>query len=174
MNIKPTSVGLPVPANPLCANEDLSLTVLVYHISPAEDPDVTITVIIAISQVIDPTTGKGPVLYTLNNSSYMGDISDPLLLSTITQDSTSYPAARNVHDTGSSNTVRIIFINTFAAPHPMHFHGHDFQVLAQGHGTWDGTIINPSNPQRRDVQMVWFGVNAMNPKVGSDYLVIQY
>lgn len=27
-------------------------------------------------------------------------------------------------------------------------------VLAAGAGTWDGTITNPTNPQRRDVQQV--------------------
>lgn len=34
-------------------------------------------------------------------------------------------------------------------------HGHDFQVLHEGGGTWDGTtIINAHNPQRRDTQML--------------------
>lgn len=36
----------------------------------------------------------------------------------------------------------------------MHIHGHDFQVLHDGDGMWDGTITNPSNPQRRDTQML--------------------
>jgi len=37
----------------------------------------------------------------------------------------------------------------------MHLHGHNFFVLAVGTGDWDGkTIVNPSNPQRRDVQIV--------------------
>lgn len=37
----------------------------------------------------------------------------------------------------------------------MHLHGHDFQVLNEGDGTWDGTtIINPENPNRRDTQML--------------------
>jgi FtsP/CotA-like multicopper oxidase with cupredoxin domain len=33
-------------------------------------------------------------------------------------------------------------------------HGHNFFVLSEGPGTWDGTVTNPSNPQRRDVQML--------------------
>ena len=37
------------------------------------------------------------------------------------------------------------------------------QVLAEGVGTWDGTIVNPSNPQRRDTQLI-------RP---SGYLVVQ-
>jgi hypothetical protein len=37
----------------------------------------------------------------------------------------------------------------------MHLHGHDFQVLHEGDGRWDGrTIINPKNPNRRDTQML--------------------
>lgn len=39
-------------------------------------------------------------------------------------------------------------------PRQMHLHGHNIFVLAEGEGDWDGTIINPSNPQRRDVQLV--------------------
>ena len=37
----------------------------------------------------------------------------------------------------------------------MHIHGHNFQVLASGFGSWDNkTIIRPSNPQRRDTQIM--------------------
>jgi Multicopper oxidase len=37
----------------------------------------------------------------------------------------------------------------------MHLHGHNFQVLHEGNGlTWDGTIVNPSNPIRRDVELI--------------------
>lgn len=36
----------------------------------------------------------------------------------------------------------------------MHLHGSDFYVLHEGPGTWDGTIVEPSNPMRRDVQVV--------------------
>ena len=173
ISIEPTTLGLPVPANPSCGNDDLSLTIPVYSI-PVANPDLTIMVTIAPSQVIDPATGLGPVLWTLNNSTFIGDNSDPLLLSAITSDTTTFPSFRNVYDTASATTVRIILINTFLAPHPMHIHGHDFQVLAQGQGTWDGVITNPSNPQRRDVQMMWFGANATDPAIGPNYLVVQY
>jgi hypothetical protein len=36
----------------------------------------------------------------------------------------------------------------------MHPHGHNFWVLAEGKRTLDGTITNPSNPQRRDTQLM--------------------
>lgn len=47
----------------------------------------------------------------------------------------------------------------------MHIHGHNMQILASGVGSWDNTtIINPQNPQRRDVQLI--GPNG--------YLVVQF
>lgn len=33
----------------------------------------------------------------------------------------------------------------------MHLHGFNMYILSEGNGTWDGTIVRPSNPQRRDV-----------------------
>lgn len=36
----------------------------------------------------------------------------------------------------------------------MHLHGHDFWVLEEGFGTWNGTIVNAANPARRDVHVV--------------------
>ncbi|KAE9988549.1 hypothetical protein EG328_009682 [Venturia inaequalis] len=36
----------------------------------------------------------------------------------------------------------------------MHLHGHEYQILAEGHGTWGGVITNPNNPARRDVHIL--------------------
>lgn len=36
----------------------------------------------------------------------------------------------------------------------MHMHGHNFFVLHQGPGAWDGTVTNAANPMRRDVMLV--------------------
>jgi FtsP/CotA-like multicopper oxidase with cupredoxin domain len=61
--------------------------------------------------------------------------------------------------------VYFIMETALAAPHPIHLHGHDFYVLAQGTGTYtDSTTINLTNPPRRDV--------AMLPAAG--YLVIAF
>lgn len=38
-------------------------------------------------------------------------------------------------------------------------------VLAEGTGTWDGTVVNPDNPQRRDVQQV---------RANGGYIVVQF
>jgi FtsP/CotA-like multicopper oxidase with cupredoxin domain len=65
---------------------------------------------------------------------------------------------------GSNSSIRLVVTNNSPAPHPMHLHGHTMSVLAEGVGTWDGTITNPSNPQRRDTQQVLVG----------GYIVIQF
>ena len=36
----------------------------------------------------------------------------------------------------------------------MHLHGHDFWVLAEGVGEWDGVVTNPANPLRRDTHLL--------------------
>lgn len=63
-------------------------------------------------------------------------------------------------------------INTLLTPvEPMHLHGHDMWVLNDGPEQWDGTIINPENPQRRDTQSlsphghIVFQYNLDNPGV---------
>jgi multicopper oxidase len=66
--------------------------------------------------------------------------------------------------------MRIIVYNTFVpVGHPMHLHGHEFQVLAEGFGSWDGTITNPSNPMRRDVQFL----QPASPTAGRSFTVLQ-
>jgi len=37
------------------------------------------------------------------------------------------------------------------------------QVLSEGTGTWNGAVVNPTNPQRRDVQILR----------GAGYMVLQ-
>jgi FtsP/CotA-like multicopper oxidase with cupredoxin domain len=77
----------------------------------------------------------------------------------------------NVQKFGSHRTIRVVVTNPTNHSHPMHLHGHSMFILQKGIGTWDGTIVNPHNPQRRDVQVlpangytVW-QINADNPGV---------
>ena len=65
--------------------------------------------------------------------------------------------------------MRLVVYNTFLASHPMHLHGHNFNVLAEGFGKWNGVITNQGNTQRRDTQLVQGGTPA-NPA----YIVLQY
>ena len=70
-----------------------------------------------------------------------------------------------VYDVGDAKIVRIVVNNpTFAQnAHAMHLHGHDFQVISNGVGFWDGKV-QKDNPMRRDTQIV----------VPDGHLVFQY
>ena len=100
------------------------------------------------------------------------ETSHPILI-LANQGNFSYPLDPewNVYNFGTNSSVRIIIRNHFPAAHPMHLHGHNFNVLAEGTGTWDGTIQHIQNTQRRDVQL-------LQPSNGDGsvpgYIVIQY
>jgi FtsP/CotA-like multicopper oxidase with cupredoxin domain len=81
----------------------------------------------------------------------------------------SYPSARNVLDLKNAKSARVIFRNYNPYIHPMHLHGHNFQVLAEGTGAWDGTVTNPANPQRRDTHLMPPGMDTV-----PTYLVMQW
>lgn len=66
----------------------------------------------------------------------------------------------------ADETIYFVISTTFAQAHPIHLHGHDFWVLAQGTGTYTpGTdTLTTTNAPRRDVAML----------PASGYLVIAY
>ncbi|KIW06571.1 uncharacterized protein PV09_02999 [Verruconis gallopava] len=108
--------------------------------------------------------------------SYSGNYTDPLLYKGVIENEQfttglEYDPNRalfnpdQVYDVGTNKTVRVVVNNpTFAQnAHAMHLHGHDFYVLSNGAGVWDGTL-NTRNPMRRDTQIV----------VPDGHLVFQY
>ncbi|KAL5114595.1 hypothetical protein ACEQ8H_007500 [Pleosporales sp. CAS-2024a] len=55
----------------------------------------------------------------------------------------------------SGQIVQINYENPNAYPHPIHLHGHQFQMVARGSGSWNGDESSlPSKPPRRDVWVV--------------------
>ncbi|KAK7710263.1 hypothetical protein SLS64_005847 [Diaporthe eres] len=57
---------------------------------------------------------------------------------------------------GEDEWAYVIIETTLAVPHPIHLHGFDFFVLAQGSGTYTSgtTTLNLDNPPRRDTAML--------------------
>ncbi|KAF2686030.1 multicopper oxidase [Lentithecium fluviatile CBS 122367] len=156
-----------------CKNDDLTLGIPLCKI-PIEEPSVT--------QRLDfefKSNGTN-FLWYINNSSYRGDYNAPILLQAKDSDY-DYKPEWNVFDFGSNKTVRLHMVNHgFIGSHPMHLHGHDFHVLAEGFGEWDGTVTNPENSVRRDVQTLQNGIpTTPNPQLGNatvtpSYMVIQF
>ncbi|CAG8417179.1 unnamed protein product [Penicillium salamii] len=93
-------------------------------------------------------------VWIMNNRTQRTDYSNPILL-LANNGNFSYPDPEwNVYDFGSSKTIRIVLNTVYQSAHPMHLHGHSFQVISEGPGAWDNkTIINPENPARRDTHM---------------------
>ncbi|KAI9740140.1 MAG: hypothetical protein M1818_004891 [Claussenomyces sp. TS43310] len=113
--------------------------------------------ILEINMTINTT---GHQVWTVNSSSFRGDYNAPLLL-LANEKNISYPLDPewNVYDFGSNGSFRLVVNNdspfSSRLSHPMHMHGHNFFVVAEGNGRWDGqTIVKPQNPQRRDTQML--------------------
>ena len=89
----------------------------------------------------------------------MGDLNNPILLQLANASSSSLllssPAPElNIYNYGNDPAMRLLLLNSAPPSHPMHLHGHDFAILAEGVGAWDGKIVNPQNPTRRDTHMI--------------------
>jgi hypothetical protein len=88
----------------------------------------------------------------MNNRTERTDYNSPLLPLAAANSLTNLDPEWNVYDFGLNKTVRIVLNTDYVAAHPMHIHGHSFQVLSAGPGPWDGTtVVNAENPLRRDV-----------------------
>lgn len=146
-----------------CQNDPLSETVPYYSITPAT-PDLVQEVDITYQS--NGTTN----LFYMNNSTFRANYNDPVLLDA-KENHTDFPAEYNVYNLGSAQNIQIVLYNyATTGSHPMHLHGHNFQILAQGFGKWDGSSVNGNNPQRRDVHILPNAGSTSDPS----YMVLQY
>ena len=159
----PSTTGYALPDNPGCENDPLTSTVPSCAIA-VDDPGTTFTINMTVA-----ANSTGSNLWTMNGVAFEGDYNSPVLLN-VNQGDDTFETNWNVYNLGDASSVRLIVYNQFLADHPMHLHGHDFQVLATGTGIWDGTITNPSNPQRRDVQQIAANGSVSDPT----YIVLQW
>lgn len=169
----PTSTATPVD-DTLCGNDPLDKTIPFFPFPATSKPATTQTIGITIGR-----NATGSLLWSMNGSSFRANYDHPILL-LANGGNVSYPfdPQWNVYNFGTNNSVRIIIENHTGAAHPMHLHGHNFNVLAEGVGTWDGTVAHIQNTQRRDVQLVQpAGAPAAGAPPGSGppgFIVIQY
>lgn len=182
--------------NTYCGNDPLFETVPYYPIAPGE---AATTEVIPIELKSNGTH----LLWYMQDRTMRIDYNNPTLLEA-KLGNLSFPYIENVHNYGTNSSVRFIVENFGDEPHPMHLHGHNMFILAEGScssssagvnltgavnstrkrdlsidyqdstmhrrdandtaSCWDGTITNPNNPQRRDVQMLLPG----------NYIVVQW
>ena len=161
--IPTTTSSVPDSEIELCDNDALTSTVPYFSLTPPPKPETTQEVSITYQ-----SNGTNNLFY-MNNSTFRADYNDPLLLEA-KLGHTTFPAESNVYNFGESKSIRLVVYNyATTGVHPMHMHGHNMYVLATGTGTWDGTITNGQNPQRRDVQLLPQAVSDTEP----GHIVIQ-
>ncbi|KAF2875606.1 Cupredoxin [Massariosphaeria phaeospora] len=149
-----------------CKNDDLSITAPICKI-PLEEPSTTEKL------DFDFRSNGTHFVWFVNNSSYRGDYNQPVLLQAKSGD-LDFKPEWNVFNFGTNKTVRLHLVNHgLIGGHPMHLHGHDFHVLAEGFGEWDGTVTNPENTIRRDVHILENGRNT-TAGVEPSYMVLQF
>ncbi|KAH8433918.1 uncharacterized protein LDX57_011554 [Aspergillus melleus] len=146
----PTSNSTASLASNNCRNEPLSSTVPYYPQTPPSRVSTTETLEITLAQ-----NASGNVLFFVNNVTFRVNYNTPVLLLGC-HGNFSYPESPdlNLWNFGANSSIRLVVYNLYEMQHPMHLHGHNFWVLAEGRGTWDGVVNNPQNPQRRDTQIL--------------------
>lgn len=168
-NAVPTTTStVPVSRINECFNDALSSTVPVYSITP-QPPTSTQTINITFDN------NGTQWLFNMNGNSFRDDYNDPNLLEA-KLGNVSFPADQNVYDFGSNKSVSLVVYNFIPASHPMHMHGHNFYVIDEGFGTWDGNHSgNTTNPQRRDTQLLQKAQADGNGTVTApSYVVLQF
>ncbi|KAI8632817.1 multicopper oxidase [Xylariaceae sp. FL1651] len=93
--------------------------------------------------------------WTLNSTSMVVDWENPTL-SQVVDGETTFETDNGVIELPDANVwVYMAIDTTLTVPHPIHLHGHDFYILAQGTGTYSSDItLNTANPPRRDTAML--------------------
>ena len=146
--VKPTTTSSVNDSSQVfCANDALETTIPKYVIPAADPPGVTEEITITLQ------SNGTHQLYYMNNVSFRADYNNPTLQQVHSGNLTFAPETA-VHNYGTNASVRLVVNNEDSLGHPMHFHGHNIQVLSEGPGAWDGTITRVDNPQRRDVQLI--------------------
>ncbi|KAF2704103.1 multicopper oxidase [Pleomassaria siparia CBS 279.74] len=170
----PTSTKIPYTLTGDCVAQPLSKTrpLVAQPLAPLGPSFVqTLDYTLALNY-----TPMGAPQFLVNGRRFRANYSQSLLL--LANDdggsedaSAEYGILSNVWDFSYNKTLRMILNNFFVSPHPMHLHGHDFWILAQGRGVWDGTIQgNTSNLMRRDThQMIGAGADG-----SPSYLVLEF
>ncbi|QSZ30281.1 hypothetical protein DSL72_004803 [Monilinia vaccinii-corymbosi] len=107
------------------------------------------------SSVIVTSLTRSDNVWKFNGTSLRLNWTEPTLL-TILNGGSIWPASYNVIPIDSTTTNQgwtVLAITGSPGPsHPIHLHGHDFWVLAQGPGAYSSSIVlNLVNPPRRDV-----------------------
>jgi FtsP/CotA-like multicopper oxidase with cupredoxin domain len=113
-------------------------------------PDLTLTYDVTFG-----TNKTGNREWYMNNITFKADWSRPLLFEA--EDGNANYLAQRQHVLTTIpekvRTIRVVLNNKFSI-HPFHLHGGNFQIVSEGDGVWNGTIMNRKNPARADTELL--------------------
>ncbi len=132
-----------------CDDEDVSDLVPYYALDAIDD---------STEDDFAVTVGRSNNLFKwyMAATTFVAEWDDPTLLQ-IYNDDTNFTTSSHVIELDTADEWVYFFIETTqAVPHPIHLHGHDIFILAQGSGTFDSstTTLSLTNPPRRHVAML--------------------
>ncbi|KAL4880552.1 Cupredoxin [Aspergillus karnatakaensis] len=102
------------------------------------------------------TVGRNPqnlFRWFLNSTSMLVYWEDPTLLQIADGDNVYAESSAVIDLPNGDEWVYLIVNTTIPVSHPIHLHGHDFFILAQGTNPWDG-VVKLDNPPRRDTAVL--------------------
>ncbi|KAI4672930.1 uncharacterized protein J4E78_001433 [Alternaria triticimaculans] len=103
--------------------------------------------------------------WALNSTSMVVYWDDPTLMQVMRKERTFEASNAVFHLPRENEFVYVVISTNIGVPHPIHLHGHDFFVIAQGTGEYtDDVALKLDNPPRRDTAML----------PASGYLVIAF
>ncbi|KAJ9309980.1 CAZyme family AA1 [Paecilomyces variotii] len=132
-----------------CDDEDLS------NLVPVVSKDVSTGTWQDLEDVTVGTNSESLFRWYLNETTFQVEWNDPTLLK-LYNNITNFTTSSGVIKLPDANEWAYIVIQTtLAVPHPIHLHGHDFFILAQGTGTYNSSDLGSlTNPPRRDTAML--------------------
>ncbi|KAF1831408.1 laccase-1 precursor [Decorospora gaudefroyi] len=93
--------------------------------------------------------------WMLNSTTFVAEWKNPTLMQVMANTTTFETSNAVVQLPNADEWVYVVISTTLAVPHPIHLHGHDFYVIAQGAGTYDDNVaLKLDNPPRRDTAML--------------------
>jgi FtsP/CotA-like multicopper oxidase with cupredoxin domain len=158
--VKPSST--PYAYFEQCVDESLAdlVPIVPFSVGAAADR-VNERIFIAPYAPVNPNVFR----WTLSDAFFQTEWSNPSLGGIISTGEVPYTGNLVIEAPKLGEWIYIIIDSVLPVPHPIHLHGHDFFIVAQGPGLYNSDIpLNLNNPPRRDV--------ALMP--GSGHLVIAY
>ncbi|OJZ88646.1 multicopper oxidase [Aspergillus luchuensis CBS 106.47] len=114
-------------------------------------------------------------LWTMGGNALNISWKDPTLQQTFEDpDKMDWEASQGVIEAAIANKWTVLVVQTdLPVPHPIHLHGHDFYLLAQGFGQFSpqNVTLKTKNPPRRDTALM---IADSSPTGGGGHMVIGF